>query len=258
MDDDNSGMSYLSHSFQNPTNTFLPGMKMDANTTLTSWRNDNDPGTRSFTFKLRKRSHYRVYNQSQLYLELDGINSEAMSQLVLCLLANTTSNTSISYKSSDKRINFQTQPYNYEKSRLLMNSTREIQFLKWEDIQWDMLWRMPGDKCDIHNYCGNFSSYNKNNNWRRCKCLPGFSPRVINNPCQGCLRKYRPCSYNDKMFLNLTKIKASSPDLTIAKQTEEDCKSLCLNICSISECQAYSYYYSSVYDRTLEASTCEI
>ncbi|KAJ1394461.1 putative serine/threonine-protein kinase [Sesbania bispinosa] len=259
MDDDHSGMSYLWQSFLHPTDTFLPGMKMDANATLTSWKNDNDPGTGSFTFRLaRKRWQYRVYNNSQLYLELDGINSEAMSPLVIGLLANTTLNTSISYKSSGKRINFQSQPYNYEKSRLLMNSTGEIQFLKWADIQWDMLWRMPEDECNIHNYCGNFSSCNKNNDWRRCKCLPGFSPRVINNPRQGCLRKSRPCSYNDKMFLNLTKIKAGSPDLTITKQTEEDCKSLCLNFCSTSECQAYSYYYSSVFDRTLEAGTCEI
>jgi hypothetical protein len=42
----------LWESFQNPADTFLPGMKMDEELTLTSWiGDDGDPGTGNFTFK---------------------------------------------------------------------------------------------------------------------------------------------------------------------------------------------------------------
>jgi len=54
MDSGNLDLSYdgddqlaksLWESFQNPTDKFLPGMKMDESLTLTSWTGDVDPGS---------------------------------------------------------------------------------------------------------------------------------------------------------------------------------------------------------------------
>ncbi|CAB4274302.1 unnamed protein product [Prunus armeniaca] len=42
----------LWQSFQNATDTFIPGMVMDTNIELTSWRDQDDPGIGRFTFKL--------------------------------------------------------------------------------------------------------------------------------------------------------------------------------------------------------------
>jgi hypothetical protein len=64
--DDDHG--YLWQSFQHPTDTFIPGMKMDINLTLSSWRNENEPETGSFAFeqtKIADPRSYRVYNHSQ-------------------------------------------------------------------------------------------------------------------------------------------------------------------------------------------------
>lgn len=50
-EDDQSAMS-LWESFKNPTNTFLPGMKMDENIELVSWTDPGDPRKGNFTLKL--------------------------------------------------------------------------------------------------------------------------------------------------------------------------------------------------------------
>ena len=42
----------LWESFNNQTDTLLPGMDVNSKTTLTSWRGSDDPGERSFMFYL--------------------------------------------------------------------------------------------------------------------------------------------------------------------------------------------------------------
>jgi len=241
MDDDHG---YLWQSFQHPTDTFLPGMKMDINLTLRSWKNENDPGIGSFAFQKAQTGgprSYRVNNQSQLYWAFDGHNSDKMFNHILDLLENSTSDSSHKYRN----VTIKQRSLNYDKSRILMNSTGDIQFWRWEDnLQWENLWSRPSDKCDIHNHCGTFSSCNKNN-WNPCKCLPGFDPRrlYLGEHFPGCVRKSsKQCittTTNDNMiFINLTKIKVENPDQGFLSETEADCQSLCLNMCP---CNAYSY-----------------
>ncbi|MCI26528.1 G-type lectin S-receptor-like serine/threonine-protein kinase, partial [Trifolium medium] len=153
-----------------------------------------------------------------------------MFQFVLDLLENTTS-----YSSYDKELNrtIQQHRFNYDKSRLVMNSSGEIQFWRWEDnLKWNMMWWRPSDICDRHNYCGNFSSCRKDN-WIPCKCLPGFR-RLSDNGhgyqlgerFQGCVRKSQtPClpkvmatANNDLIFINLTKIKVGNPDIGLPSE----------------------------------------
>ncbi|TKY48796.1 G-type lectin S-receptor serine/threonine-protein kinase [Spatholobus suberectus] len=159
--DDNSGTSYLWQSFQNPTDTFLPGMKMDASLTLTSWRDAGDPEPGNFTFKMAyiaDGQNFVMHKQSQLYwtLEVVGREAEAIPLIIRYLLDNTTS-----HKISNKIIVY----YSYENSRLLLNSSGEIQLLRWNetDEEWVKLWWGPADSCDIHDYCGSFGICNKNN-----------------------------------------------------------------------------------------------
>ncbi|TKY48793.1 G-type lectin S-receptor serine/threonine-protein kinase [Spatholobus suberectus] len=263
--DDNLGASYLWQSFQNPTDTFLPGMKMDPSLTLTSWKDATDPARGSFTFKLDQGAEGRrfvVQNQSQIYWALDELDTEAMYPVIVGLLDNATRGII-----SDKRNGtiYPSRSYSYNKSRLLMNASGEIQFLKWmeEDSRWDKQWSGPGDKCDRQDYCGSFGICNKNNQIR-CKCLPGFSPRNSQYPAeiqgQGCVRKSKSCIDKDNvMFLNFTRIKVGDPDGEFVRiETEAECQSLCLNgnKCPESLCQAYSYS-TSTYDRG-SIITCKI
>jgi hypothetical protein len=55
----------LWESFQNPTDTFLPGMKMDENLMLTSWIGDGDPGIGNFTFKQDQEERATTLSQKR-------------------------------------------------------------------------------------------------------------------------------------------------------------------------------------------------
>ncbi|KAL2331779.1 hypothetical protein Fmac_019360 [Flemingia macrophylla] len=235
--------NFLWQSFLHPTDTFLPGMKMDHNLTLTSWKADADPAPGDFTFKLAGTQNLVVENQSQLYWATDGPDLR-----VATLLNVTSANSSSHFR---RKNIFAVQ--NHSNSRLVMNYSGEIQFLKLdeEDKVWDMRWWMPADKCDIHNYCGSFGICNKNNlnlNLDPCKCLPGFTTAQV----QGCVRKSTSCIDADVTFLNLSNIKAGDPSKEISTETEAECRSFCLNInakCPQSLCQAYSYSNTSDYNR---------
>jgi hypothetical protein len=130
---------------------------MDINLTLSSWRNENEPETRSFAFeqtKIWNPRSYRVYNNSQLYWLFDVHNFDMMFHFVFDLLENTTSH--LSYNKYVNRT-IEEQRFNYDRSRLVMNSSGEIQFWSWweDNLQWNKLWWRPSDICDRHNYCGN-------------------------------------------------------------------------------------------------------
>ncbi|QCE09592.1 serine/threonine-protein kinase PBS1 [Vigna unguiculata] len=256
--EDDSETTYLWESFQNPTDTFLPGMKMDASLSLTCWRDSANPAPGNFTFKLTQQAETRsfvVQSRSQIYwtlAELDLDNTEAASQVVFNLLNNDIWNTK-TYNYSNKTL-FVSQPYTYNKSRLLMNYSGEIVFLKWDEkeLQWNKKWSGPESKCDMYDYCGSFSLCNKDNSIP-CRCFPGFSSIHVSRSdgewkSKGCVRKSASCTNNDVMFLNFTNIKVDDPDQEIDTQTEAECQSWCINMCPQSQCQAYSFNTSTFRD----------
>ena len=60
--------TWLWESFKAPTDTFLPGMKMDESLTLTSWRDEDDPGIGDFRFQLdERRNQFVILNKSAPY-----------------------------------------------------------------------------------------------------------------------------------------------------------------------------------------------
>ncbi|KAK7402007.1 hypothetical protein VNO78_13932 [Psophocarpus tetragonolobus] len=258
----NGGTSYLWQSFLNPTDTFLPGMKMDARLSLTCWRSATDPAPGHFIFKLTQeadKQSFAVQKLSLSYWALDALDTDAESQVVSDLLNNATLATRL-YNFSDKTL-FVWQPYSYEKSRLVLNSGGELQFLKWNKkrTQWDKHWSGPADKCNIHDYCGSFGICN-NKNRIPCRCLPGFTlsndHSVGEFQIQGCIRKSTSCINTNVTFLNLTNIKLANPDREFNTATEAECQSNCINMCPDAQCQAYSYNTSTYADRS--SYTCKI
>ncbi|KAI4334054.1 hypothetical protein L6164_018791 [Bauhinia variegata] len=230
----------LWQSFEHPTDTFLPGMKMDSNLELTSWRSSSDPGSGDFTFKQGPTggSNYIISrNPGQLYWEsgiTSEINSEAISGWVVYLLTNFTT------KTNQPKIPFS----DYDNTRLLMNSTGHIQVAKRIDSsnEWSLQWEEPKNLCKIYNFCGNFSSCNAYNRYI-CKCLPGFTPKspdiyggYFRND-QGCVRRPATCG-ESTYFINLMQMKVSNPSTKLLVN-ETECRSECRKLCP--RCQAYSY-----------------
>jgi hypothetical protein len=245
----------LWESFQNPTDTFLPGMKMNESLTLTSWTSDVDPGSGEFTFKQYENqsgSHYVISKRAGLFdywrswtgdfLSFDEIDEHFE---VADLLSNSVIQScgrSPKYSTCLPDPNANSSERSFE--MLVMKHTGELQYLKRyvDSGNWSSEWKAPKDKCSIYNACGKFGSCNVNNRVL-CKCLPGFqptNPRKWNSGdfLDGCTRNSTSFDISD-MFLSLKMMKVNDPDSRFydTNSSETECRKQCLDY---SLCQAYS------------------
>ncbi|KAI4338181.1 hypothetical protein L6164_016525 [Bauhinia variegata] len=223
---DNHSGNILWQSFEHPTDTFLPGMKMNKDLNLTCWMADDDPRPGNYTFKQGSAgvNNYIISRkQGQLYWESDNVG-EAISGLVV---------------------------------HLLTNIAKEV----YSTDEWSRIWVAPENLCRRYNYCGNFSSCSTRTSFP-CKCLPGFSLRSPHGIGEigdngywpqpdekGCVRKSEP-SRENTTFINLQEVTVGNPDLR-RNVDEAECESLCRNMSS--ECQAFSYEFTEK-----STSTCWI
>jgi hypothetical protein len=249
-DDNDKLATSLWESFRNPTDTFLPGMKMDENLRLTSWTGDTDPRSGEFTFKqyTKELGHYVISKRPGLldywrsWMSGDFFSFDEMHEHfeVANLLSNFSNRPCAKHRKYYSRCLPEADSY----KRLVMNHTGELQYLKWDVYggNWSLEWRAPKDKCSIYYACGKFGSCNVNN-WVVCKCLPGFQPI---NPgkwnsgdfLDGCTRNLTS-SDNSDMFLNLKMMKVNNSESHIYDANNEtECRKQCLNS---SLCEAYSY-----------------
>ncbi|KAM5580814.1 G-type lectin S-receptor-like serine/threonine-protein kinase [Rosa sericea] len=242
----------LWQSFQNPTDTFIPGMLMDINLELTSWSDEDDPRPGNFTFKLdQSKNQYIVMKKSLPYWKSGEpdkpFSAYEMRPDVAVLLSNFSSSSSSSSSTDTSRpsINFPImRPLDYNYTRLVINFTGELQFSTWNESkkQWFLSWSEPKDNCSKFNPCGSFGSCN-NDSWPLvCKCLPGFKPKSPDNWDSGdfsggCDRE-SSISYNNSRFLSLKMMKVGEAESPFNVANETECRNGCLEN---PQCQAYSY-----------------
>ncbi|KAG8364614.1 hypothetical protein BUALT_Bualt18G0015800 [Buddleja alternifolia] len=264
----------LWESFDNPTDTFLPGMKMNDNMGLTSWIDQDDPGTGNFTFK-RDQGVYSIHKRSSVYWK----NSESgiMSSIFDVLPINVkqilsdfdTSTDQNNYQSLITRKNNRyvplpnyTRASYYNNTRILMNSSGEIQFylLDRGGSSWSLLWSEPSqDSCSVYDACGKFAVCHIKNNVSMCQCLPGFKSASyledwrVGQYSDGCDRESIICPNNatdklhDHRFENMSLMKVGGQVQAFDRaQKEEACKEECLSNC---KCEAYSFTEVNVTDR---------
>jgi hypothetical protein len=235
----------LWESFQNPTDTFLPGMKMDENLTLISWTGDGDPGSGQFTFKQDQggEDHYVISEKTGDYwrswMSGNFFTSDEMPNFLDTIVKYLINVNNCGARNMDAKCAGVSSS-----KRLVMNYNGELQYLKWdvENRNWSLIWMEPKDECSIYNACGKFGSCNINNRLV-CKCLPGFSPSYPDlwnsgGFLGGCIRN-SISSDKGHMFLSLKMMKMGKPDIQFKVKNEIECRNeYCLNN---SECQAYSY-----------------
>ncbi|XP_045786791.1 G-type lectin S-receptor-like serine/threonine-protein kinase At4g03230 isoform X2 [Trifolium pratense] len=250
LEDDEQKEVKLWQSFDNPSDTFLPGMKMDRNLNLTSWKSADDPGSGNFSFKMEQISgldRFKILNFDEIYWESEEYGSltydskidqsDDISLEVYNLLTNFT------LPILRKLIYMNT----YDNTRLFLDSQGVIQWGNNLLVGGNLLvrWKQPKTKCFRYDFCGNFASCN-DDDFEPCKCLPGFyddysvdGDSSLRDKLRCARRKLASCTRNDTVFLNLTLIKTGRPDEKFNVEYVEDCKSICLGRCP--QCQAYSY-----------------
>lgn len=229
---DESG-KHLWSSFAFPTDTFLPGMYMEKTMKIISWKTPNDPGTGSFVFQKDQvfgYNNYTVFTGKSLHWK-SGFGLEPNKNLTKIAMAALELLSNSTQKSTS--------------SRLLMNSSGEIQFYSWDSrfSKWVLNWSEPKNYCSRFNVCGPNRSCNVTTNIENdsiCNCLPGFELMDdVASSQQICKRTSTICSGNDTSFLGMEIMKI---DVTFAtfleSRSASECKEKCLGL---DCCQAYSY-----------------
>ncbi|KAF9617215.1 hypothetical protein IFM89_035097 [Coptis chinensis] len=242
-------------SFDYPTHTWLPGGKIryDSITrnavSLTSWKNENDPGTGLYSLELDPiRDQYDiVWNRTQRYWtsgQWDGQNFRGVPELRLNSFYN------FSYMKNENESYFTYSLYNTSfVYRFVMEVTGQIRQYAWAKgpQNWFLVWSQPRQQCDVYNFCGAFGKCNQNLPF--CTCLDGFKPRTPNkwnfaDYSGGCVRETSlQCRKDGFSPPQNVKLPANQPSnqqpLAVPSASSADeCKLACLNNCS---CSAYAY-----------------
>ncbi|KAM3382940.1 hypothetical protein P3S68_008515 [Capsicum galapagoense] len=243
--------NFLWQSFDYPTNTLLPGMKLGWNFVtgrevyLSSWKNEEDPAPGDYTYRCDPTG----YPQNFLKKGSNVIyRSGPWTGLGFGGATNSSYATFYRYEivSTNTEVYFQTYLTSTVIAKLILNPNGVLQLLTWGDGEqaWVLFFTIPGDYCDKYKLCGSYSSCNSNDLPLLCGCLDKFVPNSseawnMADFSGGCVRRTQlNCSQGD-IFLKYSQLKL--PDTrnswSNVTMTLEECKNICSKNCS---CMAYS------------------
>ncbi|XP_071907034.1 G-type lectin S-receptor-like serine/threonine-protein kinase At2g19130 [Coffea arabica] len=256
---DPSSIPSLWESFDNPTDTWLPGGKLSYNKItrklqiLTSWKNSEDPAPGLFSLELdRSNNQYLIkWNRSQEYWTSGPWNGNIFS-LVPEMRLNYIYN--FTYINNANETYFTYGLYNPAIiSRFIMDVSGQIKQLSWLDNtkEWNMFWAQPRQQCEVYAYCGAFGTCNENS-LPFCNCLDGFKPKSeedwdLKDYSGGCERKMElqcPSNSSGKVkkdkFREYPQVQLPKNPVSVTVDSAGECESTCLNNCSCS-----AYYFDS-------------
>ncbi|CAA7405667.1 unnamed protein product [Spirodela intermedia] len=249
------GGEYAWQSFDHPTNTLLPGMKLwvDRRTgltkNLTSWKSDDEPGAGDYTFFLDPdgdpqifllEGTKRVWRSGPWVGErFSGVPDMRSYSMFKLLFVSNADEAYYQFSNRNKSV----------LSRLVVQSKGLIQRLVWIESEgegegeWSVFWSGPTDRCEGFRFCGIFGICDANES-PLCNCLQGFDPKSPENWNlmdwkDGCRRRTAvDCQNGTDGFVLVANAKL--PDTTMVVVNEmgrEECREGCLRNCS---CTAYA------------------
>ncbi|CAA0808477.1 G-type lectin S-receptor-like serine/threonine-protein kinase [Striga hermonthica] len=250
-DDDHNPSSFAWQSFDHPTDTLLPGMKLGWNFTarlevyLSSWKNADDPSPGDFTY----RCDFRGYPQN--VLEKNGLveyRTGPWNGIRFSGIPSLSKNRIFKY---GLVLNKNAVYSHYELlndsviSRFTLSQTGVAQRLTWVDRTrgWVVYMTCPMDNCDFYGLCGPYGTCNVANS-PVCGCLSKFEPKDEEGWDRadwsgGCVRRSPLSCEKGDLFLKYSGVKL--PDTRNSWYNEsmslEECRKVCLGNCS---CTAYS------------------
>ncbi|PHU13119.1 G-type lectin S-receptor-like serine/threonine-protein kinase [Capsicum chinense] len=243
--------NFLWQSFDHPTNTLFPGVKVGWNFVtgrevyLSSWKNEEDPAPGDYTY------HCDPSGYPQNFLKKGSTviyRSGPWNGLRFGGATNSRYGNFYNYKivSTNTEVYFQTYRAPTVIASFMLNPNGVLQLLTWVDGEqaWVPFFIIPGDNCDTYKLCGSYGSCNSNDFPVLCGCLDKFVPKNSEawNKADwsgGCVRRTQlNCSQGD-VFLKYSQLKL--PDTrnswSNVTMTLEECKNMCSKNCS---CMAYS------------------
>ncbi|RHN45909.1 putative protein kinase RLK-Pelle-DLSV family [Medicago truncatula] len=253
---ENTTGNILWQSIQQPSDTFLPNMKVSINKRtgkslkLTSWKSPSDPSVGNFSCNSVERQNIFevfIWNETRPCWRSGPWNRGVFTGIQTMKAAYLNS-----FQGEDDGegniVIFYTLANDREITIYHLNSQGIFEEIWWDDKNKEMkvTWKSQNTECDVYGLCGEFTSCNSLSS-PVCSCLKGFEPRNTrewsrNNWTGGCVRR-RPLqceriSNKTTGFFKLQMVKV--PDFAEGLAVAPDkCKILCLENCS---CVAYSHH----------------
>ncbi|XP_039124037.1 G-type lectin S-receptor-like serine/threonine-protein kinase B120 [Dioscorea cayenensis subsp. rotundata] len=255
----NSG-STVWQSFDHPTDTYLPGMKVglnlrtNENQLFTSWKSENDPAPGNFSLGMDPTRSTQIFMW-------EGTKKRWRSGRWNGQVFIGIQNMVPTYIYGFKLSNFEQEQKMYFYYSQFNSSHRYV--LTWEGIEkhliwkndtqlWEIFWAQPVTECEHYNRCGKFAQCTDDgieNSLPNCACLKGYEP--VNeeewnggNWSSGCAKRTLfQCEMKNQTeadgFWKMEGVKL--PDLSDWYQnvvSESSCQQACLQNCS---CRGYAY-----------------
>ncbi|XP_058073081.1 G-type lectin S-receptor-like serine/threonine-protein kinase B120 [Magnolia sinica] len=243
--------SILWQSFDHPTDTFLPGMKVGldlrtgVNQLTRSWMTPNDPSPGKFSFGMDPQGQgqnvlWKGINRRWRTGRWDGQKFQGVPHMRQQYLYGFR----LSNENEEGKIYF---TYNMMNASDLMRFVttwdgREEE-LQWDEYKmaWNVIWREPVSDCEMYGKCGNFGWCTEADT-PICSCLKGFEPRSLEewsngNWTRGCVRR-RKLECEKDGFFKVRGVKL--PDLAdwVVLENKKACEERCLRNCS---CTGYAH-----------------
>lgn len=249
----NDPTKYLWQSFDYPTDTLLPGMKMGWNFDkgtekhITSWMiTGQDPSTGNYSFKIKNQALPEIFlwsNQNTIIYRSGPWNGERFSGVPEMHPDTDSMVFDFSYDEHGIYYSFSIGDPSIS-SRLLVNSNGQLQRVTRaaSTETWTLFWYAPKDQCDGYRVCGPYGMCDTNAS-PVCKCVGGFKPKNLaawnlRDGSDGCVRKTDLECGSDK-FLHLEDVKLPETTSVFVNKTMSlvECEDLCHRNCS---CTAYA------------------
>ena len=249
----NENTKYLWQSFDYPTDTLLPGMKMgwnfDTGTEkhLTSWKvTGQDPSTGDYSFKIDYRGLPEIFlwdNKSIIYRSgpwngerFSGVpEMEPDTDSIVFTFSDDQHGVLYSFSIGNRSI--------FSRLIVTSDSDGELQRLTWvpSSETWTKFWYAPKDQCDDYRACGPYGVCDSNAS-PVCTCMTGFRPKNqqawnLRDGSDGCVRKTDlDCGSDGFLQVQNVKLPETTTVFVNRSMTLAECKSLCHGNCSCTAC----------------------
>ncbi|GJM99472.1 hypothetical protein PR202_ga16570 [Eleusine coracana subsp. coracana] len=235
-------------SFDHPTDTFLPGMKIrvryktHTGERTVSWKGHDDPSPGSFSFGIDPTAFLQTFIWNGTlpmartppwtgYL-VNGGQLQVNSSIILYMaIVSNEEEFYVTYSLSDGS----------SRTRYVLTFSGEHRLETWRSSAWAVDGKWPANICSRYGYCGPYGFCDNTEAIPTCKCLDGFEPTSFEDWkngkfSQGCRRK-RALRCDDG-FLALPLMKSPDKFVLLENRTYEECEAECTRNCS---CVAYAY-----------------
>ncbi|KAK4491988.1 hypothetical protein RD792_002773 [Penstemon davidsonii] len=242
--------NFLWQSFNYPTDTYLPGMRMGWNFVtglevyIRSWRSNDDPAPGDISYHLDPTGYPQLLlkrGDEDVVYRIGPWNGIRFSGSMNSIEDPTYN---LSFVMNENELQYwETSLLSSVFSRITVNQSGDAQRWTWIDRRgWVAYINMPVDLCDTYGLCGPYGICNVGNS-PPCGCLDRFVPQVLNDWLRtdwtsGCVRRTN-LSCGGDVFRRYSGIKL--PDVRFSWQsvsmTIQECRAECLRNCS---CTAYT------------------